>query len=91
MATQPARSWSWFDAPIGLEHTDDLYERLRDGVVVERQHRIRSPATRHYARGAITGAHDAAGFGAVRLLSLSTAGPAEPGDRFIVSVARRTS
>jgi SAM-dependent methyltransferase len=80
---------AWFDASTGLEHTDDLYERLRDGVVIDRQRRLRSPATRHYPRSAIAGIHAGAGFEAVRLLSLSTAGQVDHDDRFVVSVARR--
>ena len=80
-----------FDSATGLEHTDDLYELLRDGVIVDRQRRVRSPATRHYPRQAIAGIHETAGFEAVRLLSLNTAGPAEPDDRFVVSIARRPS
>lgn len=80
---------AWFDTSTGLEHTDDLYERLRGGVVVDRQRRLRSPATRHYPRGAIAGIHESAGFEHVRLLSLSTGDPAEPEDQYIVSLAQR--
>jgi SAM-dependent methyltransferase len=78
-----------FDSATGLEHTDDLYERLRDGVIVEHQRRLRSPATRHYPRHAIAGIHEDAGFENVRLMSMTTGGPAEPSERAIMSVARR--
>jgi hypothetical protein len=80
---------AWFDESTGLEHTDDVYERLRDGVVVDRQRRLRSPATRHYPRREIAGLHESAGFEQARLLSLNTGAEAKPEDRFVVSVARR--
>lgn len=80
---------AWFDASTGLEHTDDLYERLHDGVVVDVQRQVRSPATRHYSWSAITAVHEAAGFELPRFLSPSTMAAAEPNDRVAMTVARR--
>ena len=78
---------AWFDASSGLEHTDDLYERLRDGDVIDREQRFRSPATRHYARADLIAIHADAGFENVRLMSLTTAGPPDPDERAFMSVA----
>ncbi len=80
---------SSFDSSTGLEHTDDLYERLGDGVIVDQQRLLRSPATRHYTRSAITAVLATAGFEGVRFMSIASTGPAKPGDRAFMTVARR--
>jgi SAM-dependent methyltransferase len=76
-----------FDPSTGFEHTDDLYERLRDGVVVDSQHQVRSPATRNYTRAEIVALHEAAGLGPPRFLS-RMGGASEDDDRVAISVAQ---
>ena len=46
---------AWYDASTGLEHTDDRYELVRDGVVVAQERKLRSPAVRQYDRDADRG------------------------------------
>ena len=79
----------WFDPERGLEHTDDRYERLVDGRVVEEERNVRSPATRHYEREAIQSLHEAAGFADLEWLSGFTRTAALPGDRVVTTLARR--
>ena len=80
----------WFDPATGYEHTDELYERLIDGEVVEQERTVRSPATRHYDRAMIESLHATAGLGDLRWLSGFTRDIARPGDRIITTLARRT-
>ena len=81
-------SSGWFDSETGLEHTDELYERLVDGAVVEHERIVRAPATRQYDREAIRGLHEAAGFRDVSWLSGFTRSAALPGDRVVTTLAR---
>ncbi len=43
------RSRSRYEPAAQLEHTEDIYEVIRDGVMVTSQRYVRSPATRWYA------------------------------------------
>jgi SAM-dependent methyltransferase len=78
----------WFDPATALEHTDERFERLVDGVVVEKERILRSPATRQYERDEIRTLHEAAGFGDLQWLSGFTRRAAEPGDRIVTTLAR---
>jgi SAM-dependent methyltransferase len=82
-------SSGWFDPATGLEHTDERYERLIDGHVVEREQIVRSPATRQYDREAIRSLHDAAGFRDLSFLSGFTRSAALPDDPVVTTLARR--
>jgi SAM-dependent methyltransferase len=79
----------WFDPTTGLEHTDELFERMIDGKVVERERTVRSPATRQYDRATIEYLHRMAGFGEPRWLSGFTRESARPDDRIITTMASR--
>jgi SAM-dependent methyltransferase len=81
----------WFDAATSLEHTDERYERVVDGVVVERERILRSPATRQYEPDEIRDLHEDAGFAEVLWLSGFTRAAALPGDRIVTTLARRLS
>jgi SAM-dependent methyltransferase len=78
-----------FDLAAALEHTDERFVRLVDGVVVEEERILRSPATRQYQRDEIRNLHETAGFGDVRWLSGFTRRAAEPGERIVTTLARR--
>jgi SAM-dependent methyltransferase len=78
----------WFEPATGLEHTDELYERLIDGKVVEQERIVRSPATRQYDRAMIQSLHAMAGLGELQWLSGFTRNDARPGDRIITTLAR---
>jgi SAM-dependent methyltransferase len=78
-----------FDPATGFESTDDHYERLRDGVVIDEQRIVRSPATRHYERDEITALHEVAGLVELRFVSGFTMAPAQADDRVVTTLARR--
>jgi SAM-dependent methyltransferase len=78
----------WFDPAIGLEHTDERFERLIDGKVVAQERIVRSPATRQYDREAIRSLHDTAGFRDLVWLSGFTRSVALPDDRIVTTLAR---
>jgi len=82
-------SRGWFDPATGLEHTDELFERLVDGQVVEQERTVRSPATRQYDRAMIERLHEQAGLGELQWLSEFTRDPARPDDRIVTTLARR--
>jgi SAM-dependent methyltransferase len=79
----------WYDPATALEHTEERYERLVDGAVVEEERILRSPATRQYERDGIRTLHETAGFEDVQWLSGFTRKPALPGDRIVTTLARR--
>jgi SAM-dependent methyltransferase len=79
----------WFDPATGLEHTDERFEWLVDGVVVEQERILRSPATRQYERDEIGSLHAEVGFAEPRWLSGFTRTAAAPGDRIVTTLARR--
>ena len=79
----------WFDPATALEHTDERFSRIVDGVVVEEERILRSPATRQYERDGIRTLHERAGFGEVQWLSGFTRAKAKPGDRVVTTLARR--
>jgi hypothetical protein len=46
------RRWSFsrYDPETQLEHTEDRYEVVRDGVILSNEYHSRSPATREYTQ-----------------------------------------
>jgi hypothetical protein len=82
-------SSGWFDPATGLEHTDERYERLIEGALVEQERIVRSPATRQYDRDAIRRLHETAGFRDPTWLSGFTRSVALPDDRVVTTLARR--
>jgi len=46
------RRWSFscFDPETQLEHTEDRYEVVKDGIIISSEHHVRSPATREYTQ-----------------------------------------
>jgi hypothetical protein len=82
-------SRSWVEAGTRLEHTDETYELLRDGVVVATQHQVRSPAVRGYAPENARAALEAAGFVDIALFHGFTREPLREAERLYSVVARR--
>jgi SAM-dependent methyltransferase len=82
-------SRSWVEAGTRLEHTEDTYELLRDGVVVETQRQVRSPAVRGYAPDDARAALEAAGFVDLAFYREFTREPLRDGERLYSVVARR--
>jgi SAM-dependent methyltransferase len=58
------RRWSKnrFDAESQLEHTENRYEVLKDGVVIESEQHVQSPATREYTQAQALELYLKAGF-----------------------------
>ncbi len=85
------RRWSrsTFDPAAQLEHTEDRYELLRDGVVVASEDHARSPATRWYTQEQAVGLYRGAGFTGIRLVHEFTTQPARPDDRIFRVIGTR--
>ncbi len=58
------RRWSKdrFDPLTQLEHNEDRYEVLKEGVVISSEHHVRSPATRQYTQHQALDLYTQAGF-----------------------------
>jgi ubiquinone/menaquinone biosynthesis C-methylase UbiE len=66
-ATLRRHSAARFDPTTGLEHTEDRFEVLLDGRVVESEHHVRSPATRSYTQDEAISLCERSGFNRVQL------------------------
>lgn len=82
-------SRSWVEAGARLEHTEDTYELIRDGVVVATQRQVRSPAVRGYAPEDARAALEAAGFVDLVFFREFTREPPREAERLYSVVARR--
>src|SRR5256714_7695046 len=80
-----------FDPATGLESTDDLYEVLRDGVVVRSERHVRDPATRAWREEGVAALYEDAGLVGLEWLSNFTREPHTAGDEVFTGVARRPS
>jgi SAM-dependent methyltransferase len=69
-----------FDPETCLEHTDDRYEVVVNGRVVEDERHVRSPATRSYTQREARALYQEAGFGQLEVFSGFTSEPAGPDD-----------
>jgi SAM-dependent methyltransferase len=78
-----------YDPATQLESTDELFEVLVDGEVVERQRSVRSPATRGYTPQQATELYVSAGFLVERVVADFTARRYEPGDEIFTIVGLR--
>jgi ubiquinone/menaquinone biosynthesis C-methylase UbiE len=78
-----------FDPATRLEWTDDLYEVLRDGVVVRAERHVRDPATRAWNEDEVAMLYDGAGFTQLEWYANFTREPHQPGDEVFTVVARR--
>jgi ubiquinone/menaquinone biosynthesis C-methylase UbiE len=85
------RRWtrSTFDLANQLEHTEDRYEVLRDGVVVEAEDHARSPATRWYSQDEAVSLYRAAGFVDVQILHEFSWEPASAEDTLFTVLGTR--
>lgn len=83
------RARAWSDPATRLEHTEETYELLRDGVVISTQHQVRSPATRGYSQAEVRALLDGVGFTELELFHGFTREPARPDDLMFSVVARR--
>lgn len=77
------RSRSTFDVENQLEHTEDLYEVIRDGQLIASEQHRRSPATRWYTREQARVLYEEAGFENVHMTGDFTFNPATEQDRIV--------
>ncbi len=76
------RRWvrATYDLEQQLEHTEDRYEVIREGEIVESEHYSRSPAGRWYTPAQAIKLYEDAGCTTIRILKEFTQEPASPSD-----------
>ncbi len=80
---------AWVDPATRLEHTEDTYELLEDGVVVDRRHQTRSPATRGYSQAEACSLLESVGFASLDVYRASTREQAGADEQLYTIVGRR--
>ncbi len=85
------RRWSRsrYEPEAQLEHTEDRYEVVRDGVVVAVEEHRRSPATRAYTHAQVRDLYDTVGFADVRLFREWGPEPATADDPVVLAVGTK--
>lgn len=86
-----ARRWyrGWYDSEKRLEHTEERYELLRDGVVVKEELHRQSPATQNYTHAQAAQLYHDAGFEPVEIYRDFTWETAKPEDSVVCIVGRK--
>ncbi len=79
-----------YDHEAQLEHEETRFEVLRDGVVVQSETTLRSPAVRWYSQAQAIACVERAGFTGVMATSGFTLEPAAPQDTTFCVIGRRT-
>jgi len=76
------RRWAraTYDLAQQLEHTEDRYEVIREGQIIETEYHSRSPATRWYTPAQAIKLYEDAGFTTIRILKEFTQEVASPSD-----------
>lgn len=76
------RRWTraTYDLAQQLEHTEDRYEVIREGEIIESEYHSRSPAGRWYTPAQAIKLYEDAGFTTIRILKEFTQELASPGD-----------
>jgi ubiquinone/menaquinone biosynthesis C-methylase UbiE len=82
---------SCYDPEIECEHTEDLYQVILDGVVVEQELHRRSPATRSYTQPQAYRLFETPGFRDVVLYSGFSFEPVKPDDNIFTVIGQRSS
>ncbi len=82
-------SRAWVDPDARLEHTDDCYELLVDGVVTSTQRQVRSPATRGYTPDEVRSLLAGIGFVDLAWYHAFSWEPMRPDDELFSVVATR--
>jgi SAM-dependent methyltransferase len=88
-STVRRRAHDVFDPTTRLESTDDLYEVLRDDVVVRSERHVRDPATRAWREDDVAALYEEAGFTDLEWLANFTREAHHAGDEVFTVVARR--
>jgi SAM-dependent methyltransferase len=77
------------DPATRMESTDDLYELVRDGVVIRSERHVRDPATRAWSEEEVAVLFAEAGFVDIEWCSNFTREPHRPDDAVFTVIARR--
>ncbi len=80
---------SRFDPASECEDTEDLYQKIVEGQVVQEELHRRAPATRSYSQAQIREMFTAAGFANVQLFSEFTSEPVKAADRLFVILGQK--
>ncbi len=85
------RRWSRavFEPDRQLEHTQDRYEVIQEGEVIQTEEHQRSPATRWYTQEQAVRLYEEAGFTNIRLYRKFTREPASPQDTLFSVLGER--
>jgi cyclopropane fatty-acyl-phospholipid synthase-like methyltransferase len=78
-----------FDPATRLESTDDVYEVLRDGVVIRSERHLREPATKAWREEEVAALYEQAGFVELEWCANFTREPHQSGDEVFTVIARR--
>ena len=80
---------SRFDPETQLEHNEDRYEVIKDGVTIASEYHIKSPATREYTRQQAIELYSRAGFVDITIYQGFTRLPAVEDDPIFSIVGKR--
>ena len=85
------KRWSrnHYDPELQLEHTEDRYEVIKDGVIIANEHHVRSPATRQYTQEQAQDLYSKAGFVDIRIYKGFTHLPASAEDELFSVLGRK--
>jgi SAM-dependent methyltransferase len=82
-------SHSRYDPETQLEHTEDRYEVIKDGEVIDTEHHVRSPATREYSQQQAKDLYIQAGFVYIRVYKGFTHKQASAEDEIFTITGKR--
>jgi ubiquinone/menaquinone biosynthesis C-methylase UbiE len=85
------KRWSrnHYDSELQLEHTEDRYEVIKDGVIIANEYHVRSPATRQYTQEQTHDLYSKAGFVDIRIYKNFTRLPASADDEVFTVLGRK--
>ena len=85
------RRWSQsrFDPDTQLEHTEDRYEVIKDGITISNEYHVRSPATREYTQGQAQDLFTKTGFVDITIYKGFTRLPASAEDEIFSFTGKR--
>jgi hypothetical protein len=85
------RRWSksLYEPETQLEHTEDRYEVLKDGVIIASEYHVRSPATREYTQQQAIDLYRKAGFVDITVYKGFTRLPASAEDEIFSIIGKR--
>jgi len=85
------KRWSrnTYDPELQLEHTEDRYEVIKEGVIIANELHLRSPATRQYTQEQTQDLYSKAGFVDIRKYKGFTQMPASADDELFSVLGKK--